>query len=242
MAAKIRLFTVPNIITLANLACGSAAAVYALGGDLKLAFWLIAVAAVFDFLDGFAARLLRQYSEIGKQLDSLSDMVSFGVAPSAILYSMFLDGGGDPVVGFAVFIIALFSALRLAKFNIDESQSHEFHGLPTPACALFVASGGWLYAEGAFLVWGSDMTDLATGISPLWLIVVAVILSILLVSNFRMFALKFSGYGFKGNEVRYIFLALALIAIAIFRIAAIPFAIFAYILTSLVLNIARGRG
>jgi CDP-diacylglycerol--serine O-phosphatidyltransferase len=105
-----------------------------------------------------------------------------------------------------------------------------------------VASGGWLYAEGAFLVWGSDMTDLATGISPLWLIVVAVILSILLVSNFRMFALKFSGYGFKGNEVRYIFLALALIAIAIFRIAAIPFVIFAYILTSLVLNIVRGRG
>ena len=149
----------PNIVTLCNLLCGSAATVYALVlSDLQTAFWLVVAAAVFDFLDGFTARLTGSFSPVGKELDSLSDMVSFGVAPSSVLFVMYqtqsgaFAGGGIDPWGFAVFILAAFSALRLAKFNIDESQSYEFEGLPTPAAALLVCSAGYLFADGVYAV------------------------------------------------------------------------------------------
>ncbi len=220
---KIRLFTIPNLLTLANLACGSAAAVYALRyDDMTMAFWLVAAAAVFDFLDGFAARLTGQYSEVGKQLDSLCDMVSFGVVPAAVLFSIYNSVGGPAPWGWIVFVVALFSALRLAKFNVDDSQSDSFTGLPTPACALLVTSAGWLFAGGAFTI------------APEYVIAAAIVLSCLLICPLRMFALKFHGFSFGGNEVRYCFLALSAIGLAVFHIAALPFIIAVYILVSLV--------
>lgn len=220
---KIKLFTVPNFVTLANLACGSAAAVYALAyGDLKTAFWFVAAAAVFDFLDGFVARITGQYSEVGKQLDSLCDMVSFGFAPAVILFSMYGSVGGADPWGWAVFSVALFSALRLAKFNVDDSQSDSFTGLPTPASALFAASAGWLTASGAFAP------------DPRFIILAALILSYLLISPIRMFALKFRDYSIRNNAVRYGFLALSAAGLAIWGIAAIPFIIAGYVIISLI--------
>ena len=216
---KLRLFTLPNMLTLANLACGSAAAVYVLRyDDLRTAFWLVAAAAVFDFLDGFAARLTRQYSEVGKQLDSLSDMVSFGVVPAAVLFSIYNSVGGPALWGWAVFAVALFSALRLAKFNVDDQQSDSFTGLPTPACALFVASAGWLFAGGAYTV------------TPECVVIVAVLLAYLLICPLRMMALKFRDFSFRNNAVRYCFLALSAVGLALFHIAAIPFIIAGYVL------------
>ena len=134
---KIKLFTLPNILTLCNLLCGAAAAVAALRFDnLQWPLLFIVAAAVFDFLDGFAARLFKSYSPLGKELDSLADCVSFGFAPSAILLNIYETSGGEGPWGYLVFILAAFSALRLAKFNIDENQSTQFIGMPTPAAAL----------------------------------------------------------------------------------------------------------
>ena len=224
---KIKLFTIPNMFTLANLACGSAAAVCALRfDDLRTAFWLVVAAAAFDFLDGFVARLTKQYSEVGKQLDSICDMVSFGLVPAAVLFSMYNTVGGPEPWGYLVFCVALFSALRLAKFNVDESQSDGFVGMPTPACALFVASAGWLFASGAY------------NVTPECIVIVAALLSYLLVCPLRMFALKFHDFSFRNNAVRYCFLILSAAGIALFRIAAIPFIIMGYALISLVCSFA----
>lgn len=220
---KIRLFTIPNVITLMNLVCGSLSALYALKYDnLQVAFFLMIAAAVFDFFDGFVARLLGSFSEVGKQLDSLADMVSFGFAPSAILFSMYINSGGDGPLGYAVFIVAAFAALRLAKFNIDETQHDEFEGLPSPACALFIGSAGYLFAEGFFSV------------HPYYVVGVAVCMSWFMISRIRMFALKFKNFSFKDNALRYSFLIVAVAGIAVFRIAAVPFVIMGYILVSAV--------
>jgi CDP-diacylglycerol--serine O-phosphatidyltransferase len=135
--------SIPNALTSGNLFCGCIAIVSALSGDIRLATYFIFVAAVCDFLDGFAARLLNAQSSIGLQLDSLADMVSFGVAPSVIIFEILtVSQIHAPIelpafTPFLAFFIAVFSALRLAKFNIDERQTSEFIGLPTPACTLF---------------------------------------------------------------------------------------------------------
>ena len=133
---KIKLFTIPNLLTLSNLFCGSVAVVSALvWGDLKLAFGLMVLAAVFDFFDGFAARLLNQSSPIGLQLDSLADDISFGLAPAAIMYSLYQWMPGiwlpEGYPGLVVFVFTACAALRLAKFNIDDTQRTEFCGLPS---------------------------------------------------------------------------------------------------------------
>lgn len=220
---KIRLFTIPNFFTMGNLACGSVATVMALRhNDLRTAFWFIAAAAVLDFLDGFVARATKQYSEIGKQLDSLCDMVSFGLAPSAVLLSMYYMMGGSSAWGYLVFMVAIFSGLRLAKFNIDETQSDSFVGLPTPACALFFASSGWLMASGVFMA------------TPTIIIATALCFSYFLISPLRMFAFKFHDFTFRNNALRFCFLGAAAIAVAVFRITAIPFIILAYLLISVI--------
>ena len=154
---NIRLFTIPNCVTLCNLLCGSAAAVMALvHHNLPAAFALVIAAAVFDFLDGFSARLLKSYSGIGVELDSLADMVSFGFAPAAILFTLFgtsesrweWSETARAAGAWVPFLITAFSALRLAKFNVDDSQHTEFQGFTTTANAMFCASLGWLSAEG----------------------------------------------------------------------------------------------
>lgn len=233
---KIRLFTIPNLLTLSNLLCGSFAAVAALVyGNLTAAFWLIAAAAVFDFFDGFAARLLRQSSPIGLQLDSLADDISFGFAPAAVLYCLYgrMPGLWLPdteYAALAVFVFAAFAALRLAKFNIDQTQHAEFCGLPTPAATLFCVSLGLL----------QEMRGLTMPRETV--LAVAVVFSLLMVSNIRMFALKFQGFGWRGNEIRYVFIALAAVLILLLGAYSIPVIIVVYVVVSLIRWLGcRGR-
>ena len=224
---KIKLFTVPNILTLCNLACGTIAVLFAAEGrSLETCFWLLIASAAFDFMDGAAARLLGQYSEIGIQLDSLADVVSFGAAPSAIAVSMYMNAGsvyGAPdALGYAVIIIAAFSALRLARFNIDTSQHDEFLGLPTPACALFFAGIGYAAAR--------------TGILPQReiLLAAALVMSLLLICPVRMFSLKFHNLGWRDNALRYCFLAASAVIIVIAGPAGVSAVIGLYIVISAV--------
>ena len=204
---KIRLFTVPNMLTLANLLSGCAAIIFTLQYHAyETAFWLIVAAAVFDFLDGFAARLLKQTSPLGVQLDSLADDVTFGLAPAVVMYDLYINStsyyGLDPeIMGWlkwGVLIIAAFSVLRLAKFNIDTTQSAEFEGLPTPANALMLMSLAVL-AETGKVVLHQEI-----------ILVIALAASLLLISPIRMFAFKFKSFGIKGNELRYGFIVAAL--------------------------------
>ncbi len=226
---KIRLFTIPNLVTLCNLLCGSMAAVMALtGSDLKLAFWLVVAAAVCDFLDGLTARLLNSYSGIGVELDSLADMVSFGFAPAAILYALYARSAFHFTVsewlqtaGVAVlFLVTAFSALRLAKFNVDDEQHTEFTGLPTPACALFFAALGWLTAETTLYL------------SREVLLALALSFALLLIAPIRMFSFKFTGFGWRGNGVRYLFLLVTAALLLTLGIGSLPLIILLYILLS----------
>ncbi len=236
---KIRLFTVPNIITLANLLCGAGAIVAAVVyGDFTLSFILIAAAALCDFLDGFTARLLHQYSAIGVQLDSLADMVSFGAAPAMIFYALYnrlgvvyeWSGAAVAVGQYIPFIIAAFSALRLAKFNIDEEQHEEFSGLTTTANAIFCSSLAMLAAQG-------EMT-----LSKEWLLVISLIMASLLISPIRMFSFKMKSFGWTGNRLRYSFLAVCVAAIALLQLRAIPLVTGLYIVISTVRWSVQSRG
>lgn len=226
---KIRLFTIPNIITLCNLLCGSIAATTALsGGDLRIAFWFVVAAAICDFLDGMTARLLNSYSGIGVELDSLADMVSFGFAPAAIMYAVYsgslphfeLSSEIMTVGAYTPFLITAFSALRLAKFNVDKSQESEFSGLPTPASALFFASLGWLVAN--------QNLELGREI----IIALSIIFALLLIVNLRMFSFKFKSLKWSDNALRYIFAIVTVALLVWLKVGAIPLVILLYIVTS----------
>ena len=189
---------IPNTITCLNLISGCIATYYAFQGNYELALLFIVIGAVFDFFDGMSARLLHVSSPIGKELDSLADDITFGFAPSAIVFSYLvpLTSHLSPLTSYLAFIMAAFSALRLAKFNLDERQALGFIGLPTPANALF---------------WGSLIVGLGDQIATLPYAAIIILLgtfvsSYLLVSEIPMFALKFKTWGWKGNEVKYIFL------------------------------------
>ena len=233
---QIRLFTIPNFLTLGNLVCGSCAAITLLtSGDFRIALWLIVAAAVFDFLDGFAARLLKSVSAIGVELDSLADMVSFGLVPSLAMWSLYdmvpaagiLPEGVAEYGRYLTLIIVAFSALRLAKFNVDDTQHSEFCGLPTPANGLFCLSVGLLATAG----------DLA--LCKEVVMVLAVVMASLLISPIRMFALKFKGFGWRGNELRYSFILLSVAIIALFTRYAIPTIIIIYVALSFVRWVAN---
>ena len=187
---------IPNTITSCNLISGCIATYYAFGSDFELALLFIILGAIFDFFDGMSARLLGVSSPIGKELDSLADDVTFGFAPSAIVFSYLCTFHNDIfILPFLAFIMAAFSALRLAKFNLDERQALGFIGLPTPANALF-----W----GA-LVLGLVQHEVSfAGLE--WGILAGTLLSCyLLIAEIPMFALKFKHWGWKGNEVKYVF-------------------------------------
>jgi len=198
---------IPNAITSLNLFSGCIAITMAFNGKFEMAGAFILLAAVFDFFDGMTARLLKSYSDIGKELDSLADMVSFGVAPSIIFFKLMQLGfagvqdGAANYLPYLAFIIAVFSALRLAKFNIDTRQTSSFIGLPTPANALFLLSFGLLYT--------SNLSYKDTILNPYVLLVIAIIFALLLVAEIPMFALKVKSLKWKGNEIRYIFLGLS---------------------------------
>ena len=219
---------IPNAITCCNLLSGCIATVCALDGNPSLALLWIVLGAVFDFFDGMSARLLGVSSPIGKELDSLADDVTFGVAPSAMVFFMLKDAfAGQPCLGawaaylpFVAFLMAAFSALRLAKFNLDERQTSSFIGLPTPANALF---------------WGSlvvGYSDWLTS-SPYYIYGVIAMLLVscyLLVAELPLFALKFKHWGWHGNEVKYIFLGTSAVLFAVLGVKGIAVVIAWYVI------------
>ena len=225
----------PNAITCLNLFSGCLAIYFAFHGNLVYAAYMVGIAAVLDFMDGMLARLLKAYSEIGKQLDSLADMVSFGVVPGVIMFhlisislageSTFL-GLSPSIFPFIGFVITIFSALRLAKFNIDTRQTTSFIGMPTPACSIFVSALPLILANDAFGV--SELI-----LNPYLLGALALLLSYLLIAEIPLFALKFKNLTWKDNSVRFIFLIMSVALIALFQFVAIPFVIALYILLSI---------
>ena len=226
---KIRLFTVPNMLTLANLLAGSVAVIFTLVYHAyETAFWLIVAAAFFDFFDGFAARLLKQTSPLGVQLDSLADDVTFGLAPAIVMFDLYVHSSSyynlnAEVMGwmkYVVLIILAFSVLRLAKFNIDTTQSTEFEGLPTPANALMLMSLAVLAETGRVVLYQEHI------------LLISIAASLLLISPIRMFALKFKSFGIKGNELRYGFIVAALLMIILMPAYALLAIIVLYIVIS----------
>ncbi|PLX09955.1 MAG: CDP-diacylglycerol--serine O-phosphatidyltransferase [Marinilabiliales bacterium] len=229
---------VPNTITLLNMLCGILSIYFGMSGDLITAAYLIFFAAILDFLDGFTARMLNAYSDLGAQLDSLADLISFGLAPGFILFNMINISHGQPgntgntatLIPFIGFIIPLFAALRLAKFNIDENQESSFLGMPTPAVAILIGSfpliKQYLFNDRGLYYMIITNTYFLAGI--------AVIMALLMVIPLPMFAFKFKNYKWKDNKIKYVFLILSLIAILIFKSAGIPLIISMYFLLSLV--------
>lgn len=220
----------PNFITCLNLFSGSIALTYAVQAELKTAAYFILLAAIFDFLDGLVARALNAYSEIGKQLDSLADMVSFGLLPGVFVYMMLksnLEAHGLPeILSYAGFIITIFSALRLAKFNIDTRQTENFIGLATPANTLFFISLPFIQELG--------IESLMFLTQPLILLFLTIGFSYLLVSEISLFSLKFKSLSWTNNNFRYILIALSLLLIILFKFAAVPMIIVLYILLSII--------
>ena len=217
---------IPNFITSFNIFSGCVGVYFAFQGNYSAAFLCIMLAAVFDFLDGFAARLLKAYSEIGKQLDSLADMISFGFLPGTLVFSVLSVSEAHFFVAFVGFLIPIFSALRLAKFNIDERQTTSFLGLPTPANAIFW--GGLIYSYSAFL------TE-----SPLFICLFVLISCLLLVSELPMFSLKIKGISWKENKIQYIFMIGSIALIWVMQLNAFAPIIVWYIVFSIVLNFKK---
>jgi CDP-diacylglycerol--serine O-phosphatidyltransferase len=213
---------IPNLLTIGNLLCGCVGVVYTLQGDMIPAAYFVWISCVFDFFDGFAARLLKVSSGIGKELDSLADMVSFGVLPAAVLFMMLRSTTPDTYVPFAAFLVAAFSAIRLAVFNLDETQRDSFKGLPTPANALFITALPLLE------------NPVASWLSNSWtLIAIILVSSFLLVSRIELFALKFKNFTWADNQVRFTFLGLSVLLIGLLKLAAIPVIILLYVILSL---------
>lgn len=222
---------IPNTLTCFNLVSGCIASVAALQGELSHALWWIIVAALFDFFDGFAARLLKAYSPIGKELDSLADMVSFGVAPGLMLFRLLNEasavlpfGSWNDYIPYLAFVIPAFSGLRLAKFNVDSRQTTSFIGLPVPAHTLFWASAVYWLQPFALLH--------ARILIPLALLF-ALGTSLLMVSEIPMFSLKIKSLSWKGNELRYILAGCTVLFVTIWGFLGISGAILLYVVLSI---------
>jgi len=280
---------IPHLFTAGNLVGGVLAIIFALTGKLEYAPYCIFISAFLDFFDGFAARLLKVPSELGKQLDSLADMVTFGVAPGVIVFVMLkieillplslerlglnpwkfdrfmsidlavldriLDQESDnyhlveenitnysneyfwlPLIALLIPVMSMF---RLAKFNLDTRQSDSFIGVPTPANTLFFASLPLILIQysGTTSEWQTLICQLI--LNPWFLILSTLIMSILLVAELPLFALKFKSFGWKGNEIRYIFLTLCAVMLATLWWLALPLIIILYILLSLIQNLRK---
>jgi CDP-diacylglycerol--serine O-phosphatidyltransferase len=237
---------IPNTITLANLALGVLATLMALESQLHFASWLIIICAVLDFLDGFLAKLLNAHSSLGKQLDSLADLISFGMAPAFILYRLLafsLNGdilqSGFVETGFlerlmllSPVLIVLFSAMRLAQFNIA-GEGRDFSGLPTPASALFIAGLNLYIIQNL----DSGLTQFLLRSEALMIIIL--FLSLLMILPLPMFSFKFTHFKWRDNRIRYIFLALSCILLIILQEIALPLIILIYVVLSFSLFLLR---
>ncbi len=277
-----QLFTIPNIITLLNLLCGCLAIVFAFQGNLVWSAYLVGIAAVLDFLDGFVARALKQFSPVGKDLDSLADMVTFGVVPGVVMFHLlnaamvplpWADGAFVPgpdlfgslwvsgniptqplwmkILPYTAFLIPLFSALRLAKFNNDTRQSDSFIGVPTPANSILICSfplilkihessagAGWTMYPPPTLF---DQQVYEVLLNPWFLIGVTIVMSYLLIAELPLFSLKFKNFGWKKNEIRYSFLAASLVLLVLLKYIALPLVIVLYVLLSVVNNLMKRK-
>lgn len=233
---------VPNFITSLNLLSGCIAVVFAFNGQLSLAALFIGAGAFFDFIDGFAARMLHVNSGIGKELDSLADVITFGLVPGVLIYQLMqsdLNGpgiyaSGYNIAAFIAFLIPVFSALRLAKFNTDTRQEEVFYGLPTPASAIFIGSLPLILDQKGFLFGGS-----AEGIHELitnyyFLASLTVLISWLMVSEIRLFSLKFKSFSWNANKIKYLFIASGIVLFILFQFVAIPLLILLYIALSVI--------
>ncbi len=234
---------VPNSLTALNLLCGTTAIYFSLNGKINIALALMVFAAVCDFFDGFLARILKIDGELGKQLDSLADLVTFGIVPGVMIFwlqtqhipDFSISSKLSPLqLSFVLtpLLIPLLSALRLAKFNIDERQHNEFIGLPTPANALFIASLAWTltYRQDSIIDFFNN---------PFLLTIITVIFSFLLISEIRLFALKFSDFKWKNNRIKYLFLLCSVLLLIFFGITGIAGIIILYIVISLFKNFKR---
>ena len=217
---------IPNFITCLNLFSGCVAVLLAFKGNYEGAFIAVLLSAVFDFLDGLGARLLKSYSQMGKELDSLADVISFGMAPGAILFSLMTEMKINEWFPYLAFLIPVFSALRLAKFNVDTRQTTSFLGLPVPANAIFW--GGIVYS---FSSWISNNVAI--------LIILIAVFCYLLVSEVPMFSLKFKNLSFKGNRIQYLFLIVCIILLVVFQQSAFPMLISWYIILSVLVKILK---
>jgi CDP-diacylglycerol--serine O-phosphatidyltransferase len=219
---------------------GSLAVFFAVDGQLGWASVFILVAAVFDFLDGFAARLLKAYSSIGKELDSLADMVSFGLAPAAIVFTMLeytLFGINQPIqdidanwsqwiVLFTSLVIPVAGAFRLAKFNTDDRQSEQFLGMPIPANAIFFASLGLI------LELGTNLSVQSVILNKYVILAAVFVCSFLMVSELPMFSMKFKNLHLKENAIRFLFLGSTVLMLIFLQVYALPLIIIWYVLLS----------
>lgn len=230
---------IPNFITTLNLFSGCIGIILAMQSRLDYAAWFIAIAALFDFMDGLAARLLHVKSAIGKELDSLADVVSFGVLPGIIVYQMMVAGHNTPVAGSLInvfhliaFIIPVLSAVRLAKFNLDTRQTTSFIGLPVPANAIFLGSLPLIQLQAQY----SDSLSWLAYITGNYYILTAISIgmSLLLVSEIPLFSLKFSNLRFAENKPQFILVLFAVISFAVMTFTAIPLIILAYIILSVI--------
>jgi len=221
----------PNAVTCLNLFSGCLGIVFAFQGNLRWAGYAIVIAAILDFFDGMLARLLKAYSAIGKELDSLADVVSFGVLPSVIIYQLFLLAPQiDSIsvwLNYSAFLIAIFSALRLAKFNIDERQSDQFIGLPTPANALLIASF-------PMIITGNNLFIANYILNPYFLFIFSLGMGILLVAEIPLMSLKFKSLKLSENILRYILIFSSLILLLFLKFAAVPIIITLYFLISFI--------
>ena len=234
---------VPSFFTSMNLVCGVIATYLSFEGKINIALALMIIAALFDFIDGFVARLLKVSGDFGKELDSLADVISFGFVPGAMLFYIQKSHIQDFHLGvelsflqwiilLSTVLIPVFSSLRLSKFNIVERQKSEFIGLPTPANALFIAALSYTFVY-------QPEHWLSTLNNPLIIVAVIVVFSFLLVSEIPLFALKFKSFSLKGNAIRYIFIVLACFVLILFKIPGLSLVIVLYIVTSIITKLFK---
>ena len=221
----------PNFLTCCNLLCGALGILYLFKGDdeYPIAYFVLA-AGIFDFLDGLVARALKVHSPIGKELDSLADVISFGLLPSFFMYAMIGDQSSSNFLPYIAFLIVVCSAVRLAIFNIDEKQTDSFKGLPVPANALFLTGLSFL----SFDRWQFIF-------HPVALCIITVVFSLLLVSRIDLFALKFKDFTWRSNKIRFTFLFCSVLLLVSLNFAAIPLIIILYIFFSLGVLVVAGK-
>jgi CDP-diacylglycerol--serine O-phosphatidyltransferase len=236
----------PNLLTLLNLACGTVAIVLTIEGQWQWAVYLVLVAALFDFLDGFAARMLKAYSDTGKQLDALADMVSFGVLPGVFIYTIFkalfmnqaeestgLHQTLQWIILGSVLIVPAFSAIRLARFSVRESEGQFFEGLPTPAHALFWTGLFWQFMQDGLLF--------GTPLNLFFIWAIMFIMAFHMIFPVPMYTLKFEHFRLKGNLIRYLLIVVSVIILLFTGISGLSLVVLTYILMSLLNLLLQAR-